>query len=133
MLAVCQADGTRYGVQKIAPCLWFDRNCEEAVNFYLAVFPNSKITTLKRYPADTDLGCLLCFNEADGKFLWQHSSEKLAAGRVNDWPMQGICCAPYIEGKRGWFVTSRGEVVCFDTEGFYDGEEDGPVTGVQTD
>ncbi len=48
---------------------------------------------LKRYPATVDLGCLLCFNEADGKFLWQASSEKLPTGRVHDWPLQGICCA----------------------------------------
>ena len=43
-------------MQKIAPCLWFDRNCEEAVNFYLTVFPNSKIDMLKRYPADVQVG-----------------------------------------------------------------------------
>ena len=49
---------------------------------------------IERYPASVDLGCLLCFNEADGKFLWQHSSEKLPTGRVHDWPLQGICCAP---------------------------------------
>ncbi|MBI3465411.1 MAG: PQQ-binding-like beta-propeller repeat protein [Planctomycetes bacterium] len=81
---------------------------------------------LKRYPADTDLGCLLCFNEADGKFLWQHSSEKLPTGRVHDWPLQGICCSPYVESDRLWFVTSRGEVLCLDPEGFHDGENDGP-------
>jgi outer membrane protein assembly factor BamB len=84
---------------------------------------------LKRYPSTVDLGCLLCFNEADGKFLWQHSSEKLPTGRVHDWPMQGICATPLVEGDRLWFVTSRGEVVCLDTEGFYDGENDGPFTG----
>jgi outer membrane protein assembly factor BamB len=83
---------------------------------------------VKRYSADVDLGVLLCFNEADGKFLWQHSSEKLPTGRVHDWPMQGICCSPYVEGKRAWFVTSRGEVRCLDTEGFHDNEDDGPVT-----
>jgi outer membrane protein assembly factor BamB len=83
---------------------------------------------LKRYPSSVDLGCLLCFNEADGKFLWQHSSEKLPTGRVHDWPLQGICCAPLVEGKRLWFVTSRGEVKCLDTEGFHDGKNNGPVT-----
>lgn len=83
---------------------------------------------LKRYPAETDLGCLLCFNEEDGKFLWQHSSEKLPTGRVHDWPLQGICCAPYVEDKRMWFVTSRGEVLCLDTEGFLDGKNNGPFT-----
>jgi predicted 3-demethylubiquinone-9 3-methyltransferase (glyoxalase superfamily) len=56
VLAAGGGDGTSYGMQKIAPCLWFDRNCEEAVNFYLTVFPNSKITTLKRYPADIQVG-----------------------------------------------------------------------------
>jgi outer membrane protein assembly factor BamB len=81
---------------------------------------------LKRYPSDTDLGCLLCFDEKDGKFLWQHSSEKLPTGRVHDWPLQGICCSPLIEGKRAWFVTSRGEVRCLDTAGFHDGENNGP-------
>jgi outer membrane protein assembly factor BamB len=80
---------------------------------------------LKRYPSDIDLGVLVCLNEADGKFLWQHSSEKLPTGRVHDWPLQGICCSPLVEGNRLWFVTSRGEIRCLDTEGFYDGEDDG--------
>jgi predicted 3-demethylubiquinone-9 3-methyltransferase (glyoxalase superfamily) len=30
-------------MQKIAPCLWFDGNAEEAANFYLSVFPASRI------------------------------------------------------------------------------------------
>src|SRR5204863_5452382 len=80
---------------------------------------------LKRYPSDVDLGVLVCFNEADGKFLWQHSSEKLHTGRAHDWPLQGICCSPLVEGNRMWFVTSRGEIRCLDVEGFYDGEDDG--------
>ncbi len=83
---------------------------------------------LERYPANVDLGCLLCFDSELGEFLWQHSSEKLPSGRVHDWPLQGICCAPLVEGNRLWFVTSRGEVRCLDTEGFRDGENDGPFT-----
>jgi len=82
---------------------------------------------LPRYPADIDLGCLLAFDAKTGKFLWQHSSEKLSTGRVHDWPLQGICCAPLVEGERLWFVTSRGHVACLDTKGYYDGEDDGPV------
>jgi outer membrane protein assembly factor BamB len=88
---------------------------------------NNTAGYLKRYPADVDLGCLIAFNEKDGKFLWQHSSEKLPTGRVHDWPLMGICDSPLVEGDRLWFVTSRGEVKCLDTEGFYDGEDDGPV------
>lgn len=90
---------------------------------------NNGAAYLKRYPASVDLGCLLCFSEKDGQFLWQHSSEKLPTGRVHDWPQQGICCAPLVEGKRLWYVTSRGEVACLDTEGFADGENNGPFKG----
>jgi len=57
---------------------------------------------VKRYPATVDLGCLICFDDSTGKFLWQHSSEKLPTGRVHDWPNQGICCAPLIDGDRLW-------------------------------
>ncbi len=81
---------------------------------------------VKRYPAEVDLGCLLAFNLADGSFLWQHSAEKLKEGRDVDWPDQGICCSPMVEGDRLWIVTNRGEVVCLDTEGFHDSENDGP-------
>lgn len=84
---------------------------------------------LKRYPASVDLGVLLCFNEADGKFLWQHSNEKLPTGRVHDWPLQGVCAAAFAEGDRVWYVTNRGEVVCLDANGFHDGADNGPVTG----
>jgi predicted 3-demethylubiquinone-9 3-methyltransferase (glyoxalase superfamily) len=35
--------------QKITPFLWFDDNAEEAVNFYLSIFKNSKITSVARY------------------------------------------------------------------------------------
>jgi len=36
-------------MQKITPFLWFDSNAEEAVNFYLSIFKNSKITAVSRY------------------------------------------------------------------------------------
>jgi predicted 3-demethylubiquinone-9 3-methyltransferase (glyoxalase superfamily) len=36
-------------MEKITPCLWFDSNAEEAVNFYTAVFKNSKIRKISRY------------------------------------------------------------------------------------
>jgi outer membrane protein assembly factor BamB len=82
---------------------------------------------LNRYPANVDLGCLLCFRESDGEFLWQYSSEKLPNGRIHDWPMQGIGASPLVEGDRLWLVTNRWEIVCLDTRGFRDGENDGPV------
>jgi predicted 3-demethylubiquinone-9 3-methyltransferase (glyoxalase superfamily) len=34
---------------KITPCLWFDSNAEEAVNFYTAIFNHSKVGNITRY------------------------------------------------------------------------------------
>jgi predicted 3-demethylubiquinone-9 3-methyltransferase (glyoxalase superfamily) len=35
--------------QKITPFLWFDGNAEEAMNFYVSLFKNSKIVSVSRY------------------------------------------------------------------------------------
>lgn len=36
-------------MQKIAPCLWFDSQAEEAARFYVSIFPGSGIGQLSRY------------------------------------------------------------------------------------
>src|SRR6185503_10409745 len=36
-------------MQKITPFLWFDGNAEEAVNFYVSIFKNSKVLSVARY------------------------------------------------------------------------------------
>jgi predicted 3-demethylubiquinone-9 3-methyltransferase (glyoxalase superfamily) len=36
-------------MQKITPCLWFNFNAEEAVNYYLSIFKNSKILEVSHY------------------------------------------------------------------------------------
>jgi predicted 3-demethylubiquinone-9 3-methyltransferase (glyoxalase superfamily) len=36
-------------VQKIAPCLWFDHQAEEAAKFYVSIFENSSIGAVTRY------------------------------------------------------------------------------------
>lgn len=36
-------------MQKITPFLWFDNNAEEAMNFYVSIFRNSKVKTVSRY------------------------------------------------------------------------------------
>lgn len=73
-----------------------------------------------------DKGVLMCFRESDGKFLWQSVTDKLDTGAENDWPEQGVCSSPAVEGKRAFYVSNRGELVCLDTEGFLDGKNDGP-------
>jgi predicted 3-demethylubiquinone-9 3-methyltransferase (glyoxalase superfamily) len=36
-------------MQKITPCLWFDGQAEDAANFYVSIFKNSRITAVSRY------------------------------------------------------------------------------------
>lgn len=73
-----------------------------------------------------DKGVMMAFDAKTGEFLWQGVHDKLSAGRVHDWPLQGICSGPYVEGERLWYVSNRAEIVAADTKGFRDGENDGP-------
>src|SRR6187402_3284260 len=75
-----------------------------------------------------DRGVVMAFRESDGEFLWQATHEKLSAGRVNDWPFQGVASSPMIIGDRAYYVNNRAEVICADLQGFRDNENDGPVT-----
>ncbi len=40
-------------MQKITPNLWFDNQAEEAANYYVSIFKNSKIGDIARYTVDT--------------------------------------------------------------------------------
>jgi predicted 3-demethylubiquinone-9 3-methyltransferase (glyoxalase superfamily) len=61
-------------MQKITPFLWFDRNAEEAMNFYVEVFKNSpskeakdsEIVSIKRYPGGYSQGPMA---DMEGKVL----------------------------------------------------------------
>jgi predicted 3-demethylubiquinone-9 3-methyltransferase (glyoxalase superfamily) len=39
-------------MSKIAPCLWFDGQAEEAARFYVSLLPDSRIDKVMRSPAD---------------------------------------------------------------------------------
>ncbi len=39
-------------MQKITPNLWFDQNAEEAVGYYLSIFPDSKKVSESHYPSE---------------------------------------------------------------------------------
>lgn len=41
---------------KIHACLWFDREGEPAAEFYTAIFPESSIERVTRYPQDATMG-----------------------------------------------------------------------------
>jgi len=61
-----------------------------------------------------DRGVLMCFRASDGKFLWQAVTDMLENGHVNDWPYEGVCSTPVVEGDRVYYVSNRCEVDCLD-------------------
>ena len=75
-----------------------------------------------------DKGVVMVFDAMSGEFLWQMVHDKLTTGRVNDWPLQGVCSTAYMDDGRIYYVSNRAQVVCLDAEGFKDGENDGPIT-----
>jgi len=58
---------------------------------------NPKIKEGATGPQDNgDRGVVMCFNEADGTFIWQLTSPKQKSGKVNDWEFLGNCSSPTI-------------------------------------
>jgi len=56
-------------MQKITANLWFDGNAEEAVNYYVSVFKNSKILSTEHYPESTEEGLADFQKDLAGKVL----------------------------------------------------------------
>jgi outer membrane protein assembly factor BamB len=77
-------------------------------------------------------GALLCFDAQDGTLLWQATSAALT-------PLSpfyrgvGVASTPIVVGDRLWYVDAGGAVVCLDTAGFHDGQNDGAVVDEPTD
>jgi outer membrane protein assembly factor BamB len=81
-----------------------------------------------RDPSQTgDRGVLMCLDEKTGELLWQLLIPKVGAGKVSDWEFVGLCSSVAIEGDRGYVVSNRGELICFDVKGLADGNA-GPFT-----
>jgi outer membrane protein assembly factor BamB len=75
-----------------------------------------------------DRGVIMCFDEKDGKFLWQLVVPKRSESIYWDWPRAGICSPVTVEGNRVFVVTNRGEVASLDLLGMANGN-DGPYRG----
>jgi len=43
-------------MSSLSTCLWFDKQAEEAANFYVSIFPNSRIDGVNRSPSDYPSG-----------------------------------------------------------------------------
>ena len=81
----------------------------------------------RRDPAiEGDKGVVMAFESTSGNFLWQMVHPKLTSGRVNDWPLQGVCSTAFMEGDRIYYISNEAHIVCLDARGFRDGENNGP-------
>jgi outer membrane protein assembly factor BamB len=92
------------------------------------VFVGTNNEALRDPKQDGDRGVVMAFREDTGEFWWQHTHAKLESGQANDWPYQGIASSPLVDGNRLYYVSNRGVLLCVDTEGFHDQENDGPLT-----
>lgn len=70
-----------------------------------------------------DRGVLMCFDEKDGRFLWQLVVPKLPRDPYLDCPRVGITSTAAVEGDRVYIVSNRGEVICLDTAGMENGNQ----------
>lgn len=56
-------------MQKIIPNLWFNKNAKEAVDFYVSVFPDSKIISTTYYPKTEEEGLADFHKDLAGEVL----------------------------------------------------------------
>src|SRR4029453_16430439 len=70
-------------------------------------------------------GVLMAFRATDGAFLWQDLALRVERG-LREWLLPSTTSAPYVEGERLYYVTADCQLRSLDTQGFDDGENDGP-------
>jgi outer membrane protein assembly factor BamB/HEAT repeat protein len=75
-----------------------------------------------------EAGVLMAFHAKDGKFLWQDVAPRVERG-LREFLLPSTTGAPYVEGNRLYYVTAQCQLRCLDTQGFRDGENNGPYRG----
>jgi outer membrane protein assembly factor BamB len=72
-----------------------------------------------------ECGVLKAFRATDGEFLWQDIAPRVERG-LREFLLPSTTSAPYVEGNRLYYVTAECQLRCLDTQGFRDGENNGP-------
>jgi predicted 3-demethylubiquinone-9 3-methyltransferase (glyoxalase superfamily) len=80
--------------QKITPLLWFANEAEEAVNFYVTLFPDSKIDNVSRYgeagPGKEGDAMMIEFTLAGQEFMALNGTTSTDMGELESPPRGGI-------------------------------------------
>ncbi|MDB5482097.1 MAG: hypothetical protein JWO83_3150 [Caulobacteraceae bacterium] len=102
-------------MSKIAPCLWFDGQAEEAANFYVSLFPDSTILTVSHYgdgaPFPAGTAMMVEFRLAGQRFQALNGGSQF---KFSEAVSMSIDCENAAEVDRYWNALSS------------DGGEEGP-------
>lgn len=103
-------------MSKIAPCLWFEHDAEEAASFDVSLFPDARIETVLRNPMDGPSGkagsvLLVAFTLAGQRFLALNGGSRV--DYTHALSLQ-VDCEDQAEVDRLWAALSAGgkEVEC---------------------
>jgi HEAT repeat protein/outer membrane protein assembly factor BamB len=72
-----------------------------------------------------EAGVLVALRATDGTLLWQDVAPRVERG-LREWLLPSTTGTPYVDGSRLYYVTAECQLRGLDTEGFRDGENDGP-------
>ena len=97
-------------MSKIAPCLWFEGEAEEAANFYVSLLPNSRIDRVQRNVTDTPAGktgtvLAVAFTLAGQRFLALNGGTRFEYTPAISFQVD---CADQAEVDRLWDALSDG-------------------------
>jgi predicted 3-demethylubiquinone-9 3-methyltransferase (glyoxalase superfamily) len=97
-------------MSKIAPCLWFDGEAEEAAKFYVSLLPDSGIDRVQRNVTDSPAGkagtvLVVSFTLAGQRFLALNGGTRLEYTHAISFQ---IDCADQAEVDRLWDALSDG-------------------------
>ena len=85
------------------PCLWFDGQAEQAAEFYAGIFPDSRVTDVRRNP---DGSALVVEWTLDGQ---PYQGLNGGPGQTASWAVSlSISCADQAEVDHYWHALSEG-------------------------
>ena len=100
-------------MSKIRPCLWFDGEAEEAANFYVSLFPSSRIDHVQRNVMDSPAGkagtvLVVEFTLAGQRFMALNGGTRFEYTHAISFEVD---CADQAEIDRLWDALSDGGLI----------------------
>ncbi|MDK4711078.1 VOC family protein [Rhizobium sp. CNPSo 4039] len=97
-------------MSKIAPCLWFAREAEEAANFYVSLFPDSRIDHVQKNIVDMPSGksdevLVVTFTLAGQRFMALNGGDRIEYNHAISLEVE---CADQTEVDRLWDGLAEG-------------------------